>query len=301
MAAPGAGSHGLCPSAVLLSIPEALVGNELSSHDGFYLETPLLQNDAPAFRWHARNLGNETSQPVFLFRAHNGAWVLGPEAGGRQGKIQSNTFDAACPADVASWAYFNGVGDRWRCTLWDDNCTAGSGITVSAWCAHRVGRDETVVPTRGHSVGLNRTVRSGWVFEHGDCAAPPLPVGVIVAIVLGGVALLLAACTAAYCRYCRDSDRGASYPPPAPVRRVTAPANRPPPVRVSSTGHGHGQQARKPQGTSGVSRSGLPREWSPTRHPDRSTRTHTVPNKHAPNKHAPRGPGRGPSRGPQFV
>ena len=290
MAAPGAGSHGLCPSAVLLSIPEALVGNELSSHDGFYLETPLLQNDAPAFRWHARNLGNETSQPVFLFRAHNGAWVLGPEAGGRQGKIQSNTFDAACPADVASWAYFNGVGDTWRCTLWDDNCTAGSGITVSAWCAHRVG-SETVLPTHGHRVGLNRTVRSGWVFEHGDCAPPPLPVGVIVAIALGGVALILAACTAAYCRYCRDSDRGAPYPTRTTLpRRVPAPAPRPPPVRVSSTGHGRGQ-ARQGQGTSGVSRSGLPREWSPTRHPDRSSRTSAAP------KHAPKGPG----RGSQFV
>ena len=124
-----------CGNAVLVSIPPSMVGNDLNTHDGYY----SLVNEAaeaPVYVWRRRHWSRTPSDDIFLFRAANGAWVVGPNASQPTGKIQSNVFTALCPGDIrgnASWAYYDG-GTAWSCTTWDEQCSSGSGITVEPQC-----------------------------------------------------------------------------------------------------------------------------------------------------------------------
>lgn len=127
-----------CANAALVSVPQTITGNRLNTHDGFYsLVAGTLANGAPVFKWRKRDRSRTPSEDIFLFRASNGAWVIGPNASLSTGKMQSNLFTALCPGDAvgnASWAYYDGSNSTWHCTSWDRSCVAGSGITVEPRC-----------------------------------------------------------------------------------------------------------------------------------------------------------------------
>ena len=129
-----------CAAAALVTIPNAVADNALDTHDGYYSvvdDDVATLNGAPIYAWRSRHQSRVPSEPVFLFRAVNGAWVIGPNASGHAGKIQSTVFTAPCPGDIAgneSWAFYDGIGSSWRCTPWDPNCAGGSGIMVTPQC-----------------------------------------------------------------------------------------------------------------------------------------------------------------------
>ena len=130
----------ICPPAAYMHVPQHLEHNALAAHDGIYLMTSGGHvGDSVVYQWRQHGHRHSvTGPPAYLFRATNGAWVVGPRAGANEGSIQSNDFDAQCPASASSWAYYEGApAQHWQCTASDQNCTNGSGITVEPRCTER--------------------------------------------------------------------------------------------------------------------------------------------------------------------
>ena len=250
--------HMACPAGALIAIPQTLTGNALSTHDGYYSITDKSSNNRPVYAWRRRHQSSVPSESMFLFRAINGAWVIGPSIYTHRGKIQSVALDASCPGDVDSWAYV--YSNAWHCFHGDEHCPAGgSGISAEAQC---VTEDSYA------------TERDRFTFSPCPSGPPPPPFegdeaadaaaggtdGAIIGIVVAAslVGLLLGCCVVRRLWlwfYDDEFDMPASRPSSScsggaqPRLRPPPQAYPPPPPRVS------------------VGRSGLPRvsEYSPTR------------------------------------
>ena len=250
-----------CATGLLVSVPRRIDDNALSTHDGYYsIVTGFITEPygAPVYEWRQRRTGPRPTARAFLFRASNGAWVLGPNATHEVGKIQSNAFDAACPADMpgnSSWAFYNGLGTSWNCTTWDAACGSGSGITVEPHC----------VEVDAYATGADRFIFSACTYPAAPPAPqppPPLPPGMSMALLVGlvsaaaGTALLLAvALIRWWWRRREDIEYGHQMngcQRRARVGQTRPSVSRPSPVAVRRVGG-----------------RGLPNEYSPTRPPGR--------------------------------
>lgn len=228
-----------CSSGLRVQIPQRLTGNELATHDGYYMQTESTAYGLPVYAWHTAVSNEQASAPAFLYRGSNGAWVLGPNATLDRGKIQSNTFWAACPTDVESWAYFDAhEGASWSCYSTDAQCRNGSGILVEERCA------TSTCASCSYSFGPPPCV---------DSASSP-SLELVLGLGIGTPAILLIAfvCYRVRRGYCAGSGLGSL---PSMIEGRARPAPQPPPPHRPS-------MVRPP---SPSRRPRLPQELSPPR------------------------------------